>query len=538
MTKPGSLIEQHEFHNVSALVIWGLTIVSGLLISLSFPPFDLGFLAWFGITPFLYVLRQKTIPDAAGIGFFFGVLFGLGTCYWIYSLEHVGPLGFILWQLGFGLYYLLFGTLYRTLCRRIGSWVIIGAPALWVALEYTRANLFFLSCPWSLMGHSQYQYLSVIQIADITGVYGISFILVMLNQLVSQKMEYLIRYQSSKNRLKNPANGSQCKQHIIIGGCIIVLLFSYGWVRKATQNSTDSIRVALVQGNVLVDNGMTYEEKKAHLNVYDRLTIEAAQQKPDLIVWPATSLPAPPRTNRLVGYTVRDIARSAGAYLLVGGAGYDKVAPKRKGVLPFSNSEYLIRPSGGHAGQYNKMHLLAFNEYVPLQGIIRWPQWITTLQESFLPGEEYTLFHISDATFGSPICSENLYSDHFRRFVKKGAQFMVSATNEGFLRNTVAPYQTLAMNVFRAVENKVTVARAATTGISAFISPSGEILEKIQDENKNAISLSGVLVRDIPLSDKKTFYTRFGDIFAFITIVLSAVFITLALSRKECGHCK
>ena len=98
------------------------------------------------------------------------------------------------------------------------------------------------------------------------------------------------------------------------------------------------------------------------------LTQEAAQQKPDLIVWPATSLPGPPQINRLVGYTVRDIARSAGAYLLVGGAGYDKVAPKKKGYLPFSNSEYLIRPTGGGAGQYNKMHLLAFNEYVPLQG--------------------------------------------------------------------------------------------------------------------------------------------------------------------------
>ena len=110
---------------------------------------------------------------------------------------------------------------------------------------------------------------------------------------------------------------------------------------------------------------------------------------------------------------------------------------------------------------------------------------------------------------------------------------MVSATNEGFLRHTVAPYQTLGMNVFRSVENRVAVARAATTGISAFISPYGEILEKIEDENKNDISIAGILVRDIPLSDKKTFYSRFGDLFSFIIIGLSAICIAVALTRKE-----
>ena len=110
---------------------------------------------------------------------------------------------------------------------------------------------------------------------------------------------------------------------------------------------------------------------------------------------------------------------------------------------------------------------------------------------------------------------------------------MVSATNEGFLRSTVAPYQTLAMNVFRAVENRVAVARAATTGISAFISPYGEILARIEDENNNDISVAGILVRDIPLSDKKTFYTRFGDIFAFLTIGISAICIIISLTRKE-----
>ena len=156
MIKPGSLNAQNNLQNEGGFILLVLVIVSGLVVTLSFPPFNLGFLAWFGLAPFLYALRQRNMPATAGFGFLFGALLGIGTCYWIYQLEHVSPSGFILWQLGFAMYFLCFGMFYRILCQRIGSWIIIGAPALWVALEYIRANLFFLSCPWTLLGHSQY----------------------------------------------------------------------------------------------------------------------------------------------------------------------------------------------------------------------------------------------------------------------------------------------------------------------------------------------------------------------------------------------
>ena len=358
----------------------------------------------------------------------------------------------------------------------------------------------------------------------------------MANQLISQQVENFIARKGLLGRTIAQADNIIDKRHIIITTFIFFLIVFYSLVALTPQeNTSGSVRVALVQGNVLVDNGMTYDEQVAHFNVYEHLTMDAARLKPNLIVWPATSLPDAPKLSRLVRYMLRKISRSAGTYLLVGGAGYEKVAPIKEGQNPFSNSEYLIRPTGGTAGQYNKMHLLAFNEYVPLQGIIKWPPWITTLQDSFVPGEKYTIFQIAGKKFGTPICSENLFSDHFRRFVKKGAQFMVSVSNEGFLERTIAPYQTLAMNVFRAVENRVSVARDTTTGISAFISPSGEILDIIHDKNNNEIAVAGIIVRDIPLSDKKTFYTRFGDIFAFITIGLSVSFIALSIIRKEHG---
>ena len=468
----------------------------------------------------------------AGFGFLFGALFGLGTCYWIVNLENISYLGFLLWQVAFSLYFLLFGCTYRYLSRRISSWIIIGGPALWVSLEYIRANLFFLSCPWVLLGHSQSNFIPVIQIADLGGVYCISFYLVMVNQVLSQLLEYLLLHRSEYPDLHPNGGEISWRRQAIIAFLATTFIFFYGMDMETAKGIRSSIRVAIVQANVLVDDGMSIDQMETHLQVYDKLTKEAAEHKADLIVWPATSLPAPIKTNRFVGYMVRNLAKAVGTYLLVGGAGYEKVAPKKKGYLPFSNSEFLLTPAGRIAGQYNKMHLLAFNEYVPLQSKIKWPKWITTLQESFLPGEEYTLFDVEGIKFGTPICSENLYSDHFRRFVKKGAQFMVSASNEGFLEHTVAPYQTLAMTVFRAVENKVAVVRATTTGISGFINPNGKIVAKIADERGMDISVAGVLVENIPLRDKYTFYTKYGDIFSFMCIGLTVFFAICSLLKN------
>jgi apolipoprotein N-acyltransferase len=141
---------------------------------------------------------------------------------------------------------------------------------------------------------------------------------------------------------------------------------------------------------------------------------------------------------------------------------------------------------------------------------------MTAMKDSFVPGTEYTLFQIPGGVFGTPICWENTFPDLFRRFVRDGAQFMVSVTNEGFFGSTAAPHQTLAMNVFRAVENRVAIARAATTGVSAFISPKGEVLDRIRDGNGKDVFVSGVLVGDLPLAHRKAVYTTYGDVFAHI----------------------
>src|SRR5581483_5043635 len=203
----------------------------------------------------------------------------------------------------------------------------------------------------------------------------------------------------------------------------------------------------IVQANLVPRTGMPGREQLSHLQEYARLTEEAVRRRPDLIVWPSSSLPAPYAFRLVSGFVTR-LARQTGTYLLVGGAGGEKFGPHEKGYLPYSNSEFLISPAGRVEAQYDKIHLTPFDEYLPLQRTIRWPRWITGLEESFVAGSRYTLFQVGGTRFGTPICWENMFADHYRRFVRDGAQFMVSVTNEGFFGRTSAPYQTLAMNVF------------------------------------------------------------------------------------------
>lgn len=485
-----------------ALPLAALALVSALLATLSLPSFDLGFLAWIALAPLLFALRQRGALAAAGLGWLFGYAFGAGSFFWITAIPDMGAVRFALLAAVFSLYYLAFGVLYALASRSIGSWIVLGAPVLWVALEYLRGNLWFLAHPWNFLAHSQHQALPVLQIADLTGAFGVSFVLVMVNQLASQLPDL------------RAAKRWRWRAQSLAGAAALAGTLLYGWHQLAGESQpAGRLRVALVQANLAPWSGMSGREQMRHLAAYGRLTRDAAKERPELIVWPSSSLPGPISFWAIRLY-VGDVAYRAGAPVLVGGAGGDKFAPARDGYLPYSNSEFLVSPSGQIEGQYNKVRLTPFSEHVPLQGRVRWPRWMTTLEKSFVPGESYTLFRAGGGRFGAPICWENAFPDLFRRFVRDGANFMVSVTNESVFGATAGARQTLAINVFRAVENRVAIARAATTGVSAFIDSRGRIVSRVRDARGEDLFVAGVLAWDVPLSQGKTFYTLHGDRFA------------------------
>jgi apolipoprotein N-acyltransferase len=178
--------------------------------------------------------------------------------------------------------------------------------------------------------------------------------------------------------------------------------------------------------------------------------------------------------------------------------------------------------------------LVPFGEQIPYEDSISWPSFIVPEDKKTfeIPGREYTVFKLGEIGFGAVICWEVVFPDLFREFVKRGANFMVNLTNEGWFGDSAAPYQMAAINAFRAVENRVPVARAANTGISCFIDQFGRITGRVSNNGKDTF-VEGYLTQPIRASDEKTFYTRYGDVFVWICLLISMGFLLLAFLFKK-----
>jgi len=338
-----------------------------------------------------------------------------------------------------------------------------------------------------------------------------------------------------------PGNDLGWKSLVVV--LVTLFVVGYGAYRMYAEKTPGKrLRVAIVQANLVFLRTMSFPERINILETYTKMTRDAAVEKPDLVVWPASSLPMRLPSSP-VYFDVLSLAEEIKAYLLVGWSGQVKGETWVSPLPAYSNTEYLVSPVprtpaarrpaiwirrdgrsypltvapsiGTLAGEYHKIVLLPFHEYVPLEKWIRWPRWLTVLDHSSLPGEEFTVFKVLDGRFGTPICWENMFPGLFRRFVASGANFMVSVSNEAFYGESAAPYQILAMLAFRAVENHVSVVRCTTTGISGFIAPDGRVLDTVRDANGKELFTTGILVRDVQLSDGKTLYTRYGDLFAW-----------------------
>jgi apolipoprotein N-acyltransferase len=176
------------------------------------------------------------------------------------------------------------------------------------------------------------------------------------------------------------------------------------------------------------------------------------------------------------------------------------------------------------------MRLLPFGEYLPYRDVLPWPSRLTSLSDraNFLPGTDYTIFDLGEARFGVLICWESLFPEQVRQFVHRGAEFIVNITNEAWFGETAAPYQFWMMNVFRAIENRVSVVRAANTGVSGFIDPYGRMLGKVEEQEKDSF-VAGYLTKTVPFPQTSTFYTRYGDVWAYGNLAVTVLFLLVAI---------
>ncbi|MFH0762910.1 MAG: apolipoprotein N-acyltransferase [Candidatus Omnitrophota bacterium] len=472
---------------------------------------NLWIFAWFGFVPLFFALKGKSKAKAFLLAYLTGSIFWAGTIYW---LIHVTLPGLILLILYLALYFGIFGLFISSIIPRPSSLVhpfII--PSIWVLLEFIRSYL-FTGFGWALLGYSQYLNLPAIQLADITGIWGVSFLVMMVNRAV---------YAFIAER----------KKYLIV---LVVLLaaLSYGYYKIYRPSSLvhhPSSRVSVIQANIPQELKWDPDPQvKYHIiDTYLSLSSRALNDRPELIIWPEASLPAVLEEEPAFSSAVEEFARQRKVAVLAG-------AVARRDNLYF-NSAVLFSKEGGLAGRYEKIHLVPFGEYIPLRRYLPFLEAVVPIGE-MSRGETYTVFKIqnkskiqnpkSDINFSVLICFEDLFPEISRRFVKNGAGFLVNITNDGWYKKTSAAYQHLQASVLRAVENRRFLVRAANTGVSGFIHPSGRIISTVRDGRGEEIFVAGYRMQPVPaLSGPLTLYTRYGDIFILFCIIVILCGITV-----------
>ena len=498
-----------------------LLFISVLLLVLSFPRFDFEFLAWVALIPWFLAIEEKSAKETARFSFILGFIFWLVVLIW---LRLVTAVGLVLLAVYLALYFSLWGLGIKFIQRKTNFSLVIISPVLWVSLEWLRGNL-FTGFPWLPIGNSQYLNLPLIQIAEISGVYGVSFLIVAVNALLA---EILIQLKKK--------GFTALKSKWISALIVTILLFvCFGYGKRVLNVDKESesqrnIKIAVIQGNISQEVKWVTEYEDYNREVYQRLTEEVVTNHPDLIIWPETAVTVSLPQDLEWHNTLSFLAEASASFLLVGSPYYSK----DKGN--YFNSAFLISPQGEIISRYDKLHLVPFGEYVPKKNYF--PRFFDKIfQEvgNYTPGNNKTIFRIPQGNFNVLICFEDIFPDLVRQFVKKGSELLINTTNDVWFGKSSAPFQHMAMGVFRAVENRRYLVCCANTGISTFISPQGKILGRVEDNAGNPLWVRGFLIQKVGLLRKFTFYTRFGDCFAYLNLLAGGglLGLSLILGRKR-----
>jgi apolipoprotein N-acyltransferase len=495
-----------EASTASKVVAAGLT---GALLVLALPKPDLYYLSWVALVPLLLALspedsRLKTF----GIGYAAGLVFFSGSCYWIVkTMATYGglPLGmslavFALFVSVFALHTALFAVLVQLQLARFGHWGLLLAAPTWVAVELIQTYAIFGGFPWMLVGYALAPYTGLLQVVTITGVYGLSFLLVAVGSLLALSL-----------RTRNTGLVA------VAAGIMLIANFV-----PAPQGGPpdEPLSVRIVQTNIDIEQSWESSAREQLMDALHSLTVRAPAN-PDLVIWPETPSPFYLGHDAEFRYRMGAIARALDAHFLLGYIDFDNEKP--------SNSVGVISPAGEQMSRYNKIHLVPFGEYIPLGSILFFAQSLTRNVGDFVPGSDFTLTSVGDHRIASTICYEDVFPGLMRQFTRRGAEAIVNVTNDGWFGATSAPYQHLRMSIVRAVENRRYIIRGANTGISAIIDPYGSVVSRTELGERTV--LDGVAGYRSDL----TFYVRFGDVFAYLAATLAVVALLMGCGTRPAG---
>lgn len=522
---------------------------AGLLIG-SLPSPDIGWLAWIALAPLLIACDGLMPTRAAALGFVTGMAANFGIYQWLFEVKGFEIYHFLILSCYFALYPAAWCAGIARLARHPRT-LLFGAPALWVLLDYLRANAGFMAFPWGTLAHTQHDNLAILQVASITGEYGVTFLVALGNAAIAQTIIILLAHRSANSlrwnreatnppqsppstRLKTGLfqRGKQViLQHIgvIVAPSIIGLAHALGLSVLHTEQPGPMLRVAAVQPSILLGERDTPDGRALVLNRLDRLSRKAAALRPALIGWPETAVAGNLRADPFLAYSLLALAHDLQTPIALGVGEVEKfAAPDEQGkrARRAYNSAYFMKPNGQFEEPYIKRALLPFGEYVPLETIIGWPAWLAPPAFNTVVGNGPKLFKLDDGTSFAPlICWENLFAPLARESVQMGARLLVVHTNDGWFGRSAAPRQHNLAAVLRAVENRVPIVISSNTGPSAIIDSYGQIVAMA-----SGLFTETVVTGEVKLHSGARLYTRFGDVFVWLLI---AGFVLGALTDRK-----
>jgi apolipoprotein N-acyltransferase len=477
----------------------GAIVVGAALYAIALPPFDFTAAAWFVLVPLLLVVRGRSMTSGFLHGLFLGAASGSTvTWYAAQSAAHYFGMPLILAVLALWAYYTIaVGTAFgifgagAAVLQRPGRGLppAVTLPALWAGTELVRGR--FLDQPWGLLGYTQYTHSGLIQVAEVTGIYGVSFLIAVASVAVANAIIRLGQGAGFLSAGRALAPAVAVIAAVWIGGA---------FTARGPIGGFGGRRVAIVQTNLAPAFEWTRAYSERQLLAHIRATEEVSRSgRPALVVWPENAVTRYLEAEPLLAAQLGHLASRHGADLLFG-------APRHEDGHNY-NSAYLITAEGRLGGIYDKRQLVPFAESTPLVGA---PVSAGETPRSYAPGTSPGVLQ-SFLPLGVSICHEILYPELIADGVRAGAQLLVSVANDGWMDggHGIASQQAFAMAVFRAVETRRYLVRAATTGVSGVVDPYGRVLASLGPGK------SGVVVASVAGRRGLTPYVRFGDAFAF-----------------------
>jgi apolipoprotein N-acyltransferase len=517
-------------------------LVTAALLWCCYFPLNQGWMAWFSMVPFLSLVRSPARPRRLYLVAWMGAFaFFLAALQWVRVADYRMYATWVGLAIICSVYALVGLYLVRRLDRRTRLPLVITFPVVWTALEFARAHLLLGGFPWYFLGHTQHEFLALVQIADLGGVYAVTFLLAAVNACF---FEWLCPRPWFKALFSLPAPGLEMRSSAlwIQSGAVLALIgvaLGYGAWRLGQADFQEGPRVALLQGSLdqrLRNEASSPNVQKETLSKvrrhYNRLGDEAAARHPDLIVWPETSFVygwlevdpglAPeqiPEDWQDVETYRRDLLRRATlrwpANLLVG-VGSAGLGPD--GREHRYNSAVLIEQAGTAGGKYDKIHCVPFGEYVPFRDVLPWMNTFAPydFDYSITPGEQMTRFPLGKYHFGVVICYEDTDPYLARQYVRPGlgkpeVDFLLNISNDGWFDGTSEHEEHLAICRFRAIECRRAVARAVNMGISAVIDGNGRVVALPGPDWAGSKKIETVLTATIPIDHRASLYARIGD---------------------------